>query len=302
MSFVTDQQELLTKEDITQIHNDGAQFLSIHRADLHNILLKKLDPSTIHMGTTLKSIQQTPQGLEVEFNDHSRKTYDLVIGADGIHSKVRQLAFDATPLVYQGIANWRTVIDTPSGLDHPIYMLGDTTVFLLYPINNNQTYIYAHSYEPTPPKDNPSERAKHLKTLFKQFKGYVPQALKQINDSQKIVFGLLESVSEIAWVRGNVLLIGDASHGCSPMLQQGGAQALEDGLALGEELNKGLKNDEDVATILKNFVNRRYARVEHIVRESDKRIKILPALRNEHIKKNGAPNVAMFKVIMKTNP
>lgn len=304
MSFKTDQDELLIREDITEIHNAGAQFRAIHRADLHKMLFEKLKNSKIHMGLTINAIFQEngSEEVNVELSDGSHKTYDLVVGADGIHSSVRQHIFGHVPLNYQQIATWRTVISTPEDLDHPIYMLGDDTVFLLYPINDNQTYIYAHHIEPERSQDIVENRITKLRALFSGYKGYVPKALDQIQNPDLVIPGWLDSVSEIKWTSGNVVLIGDASHACSPMLQQGGAQAIEDAWILSEELKKGLSHGNAISLILTNFVKRREARVKMIVDESDKRIKVLPEVRNNFIKQNGAPNVSMFRVIMKENP
>lgn len=304
MSFTTDQDELLICEDITEVHNSGAQFRSIHRADLHGILLNRLNKDQIRMGSTIKTmVQKDDSGaIEVEFSDQSRRIYDLVVGADGIHSEVRNKVFGEGPLVYQGIVTWRTIVKTPAGLDHPIYMLGADSVFLLYPINTDSTYIYCHHIDPSHPDDVLENRIPKLQNLFGHYKGYVPQILSQIKDANQVIPGWLESVSEIKWSKGNVVLIGDASHACSPALQQGGAQAIEDGWVLGEEINSGMSRGESITQILTNFVNRRHERVKLIAEESDKKMKILPEVRNNFIKKNGAPNVAMFRIIMKENP
>ena len=297
MSFTTDQDELVVREDLTEIHNAGAQFVSIHRASLHAMLFERVKDFEVRMGTFVKTISQNEDTgeIDVEFSDTSRKTYDLVVGADGMHSSIRQKIFGTDSLSYQGIKVWRTVVDTPEGLDHPIYMQGEDTLFLLYPLSNNKTNIYCHHIDPSQDKDVVENRISKLRVLFGNYKGFVPQVINQINDPHQIVPGQLKSVPEVKWFKGNVVLIGDASHVCTPMLQQGGALAIEDGWVLGEEINCGLSRNESIVQILTNFVNRRDKRVRFIVQESDK-------VGNGFIKQNEAQNVTMFKILMKENP
>lgn len=144
MTFTTDLNEHLITEDITNIHCDGLEFRSIHRGVLHSILLKKIDTACLRMGTQISSLQQLDKGVEVTFSDNSEKHYDLVVGADGIHSQVRKLVFVESDLLFQGLSTWRTIIKTPQGLQHPVYMLGEQSVLLFYPLKDDLTYLYAH--------------------------------------------------------------------------------------------------------------------------------------------------------------
>jgi 2-polyprenyl-6-methoxyphenol hydroxylase-like FAD-dependent oxidoreductase len=302
MIFKTDQDEFLIKEDLSEIHNATAQFRSVHRADLHALLFDKVKDSNIIMGQDVKRITQDADSCEVEFIDGTIKHYDLIVGADGLHSRVRQLVFGEIPFTYQGAVVWRSVINTPKDLEHPIYMFGEKSVFLFYPISNNQTYIAGLYYDQDRPVDIPELRLTKFKELFGNYKGLVPQALEQLKSPEQLIYGYLDSLSKITWAKGNVVLIGDASHACSPMLQQGGALAIEDALVLAQELSKGQRQRISLSGILDNYVQRRKPRVEWVVQKSDAKIKILPQQRNEIIKQKGAPNVALFRLLMKENP
>lgn len=310
MEVRTDQNELLAKADLTQIHNSGAQFRALHRATLHKLLLSKVPKSQIRMGISVNKINKTENGSQVQviFTDDSTGCYDLIIGADGINSVVRQELFGKENRLFYGVFAWRTIVNPEKKLERPIYMLGDDTVFMLYPIENSQTYIYCHKIVPENFVDCPEFRLDKIRDIFKDFKGLVPEYLQYINDSKQIFAGRIEAVSSIAWSKLSekipIILIGDASHASSPRIQQGGAQAIEDAYVLGQELKRGLNEQKSIFKILEAVVDRRHERVQWVYDQSNQN-PIDPQSRNDLInliKERGMPNVNCWKVLMAQNP
>ena len=306
MDFMDDQNNNLAHENITSIHNAGTQFMAIDRASLHELLLGSLK-TPIKMSTTVTKLTDTQTGVEVCFNNGETKTYDLVIGADGIHSQVRHLLKGEETLDYKGLALWRTIVKTPEGLVNPVYMLGLDRVLLLYPLNNENTYVYGHVIDKDRLPENAETRLSRFKTLFQDFKGYAHTALEQITDPEQLISGWLDSSPSLYWGNGSsVLLIGDARAAFSPMLQQGGAQAMEDAYVLGESLKLVLAGECSISEAVAQFIKRRNDRVQSIMTQSDSRIKAFTAeeaaARAEYFKTHGAPNVAAFKVFMQENP
>lgn len=227
----------------------------------------------------------------------------MVIGADGIHSSIRSFIYPQATVLYQGIFTWRTVIHLDQGPQNPIYMMGKETFFLLYPIDGkNNYYVYAHQIREKQEKESFEKEIKNFFDLFKEYGGHVPSVLEKINPKE-MVTGFIESVPEVLWGRERVLLVGDAAHACSPGLQQGGAQAIEDAFVWQEEFQK-TKTSLDSA--IENFKKRRDSRVKDVLTASNMRMKLMSQegmeSRYEAIRKNGPLNRAGFLAIMQDNP
>ncbi len=311
MEFTKDTNERLSFQEISHIHNSGLPFRAIHRRKLHEILMDKIDLQTIRYGTTMSKFEETEKGVKVCLNTGKESVYDLVIGADGIYSTTRTQLYHkdhSESLDDLPMRTWRAVIGPLEGLDHPIYMLGMNTVFLLYPINDNQTYIYAQVIDENFSKDQIEGRLERFKNLFKSYGGYVPKALEQINNPNQLIPGFLKSVKKVQWGEGSILLLGDAAHGCSPSLQQGGALTFEDAYVLQDEIKKKKMQSSDLSfkEILENFKQRRQDRVQKIIDMSSNGIKFIGqeelVQRYKFIQEQGAPNILAFKTFMNSNP
>lgn len=304
ITFTDHKAKILASEDITKLHNSDAQFYSIHRADLSALLFKHLKKTKIYLGTTIKRIYQNAATIKVTFSNNETKTYDLVIGADGIHSKVRELLYGPEKLNYQNIMVWRTVVELPKKLVQPIYMMGENTILLLYPINKGRTYVYAQVVDFE--KKRILDHKERIGKLFSNYRGYVPLVLKEIESKNTSIIPSRIYTNQVKWGYGNIILIGDAAHAFTPALGQGGAQAIEDAYVLSLELREGLSNHVAIGEILKNFVKRRDARIQTVMQKSSRKVKKLSAEeiqnRNNNIKKNGAPNISAFRDLMKSNP
>lgn len=302
MDFTKPDGTLIKTEPLGDIHHEKCAFGSIHRHDLHQILMQSIDSKVIRYNTTVKSLTENGNVVTVTFHDNTCQDYDLVIGADGIHSSTRELVYQdkeagKEPTETQNIHTWRTVVPSfPGAPDNPMYMLGAGSLLLVYPISN-QYYIYGHEIL-TNYNAQPQER---FFELFGSYGSFVPDILKLI-DPEKLIPGRIESVSEVRFGRGRVLLIGDAAHGCPPGIQQGGAQAFEDAYVLREEWTANRSIDE----ILDQFKQRRQDRVDKVVKLSNAPMKSFSSEQMEaiyaSIRQNGAPNVLGLKAIMGQNP
>src|SRR5262245_16624389 len=96
--FLDQQGELLCDIDLEPLWHDVGPFIGIERTKLHAALLTGAGPC--RLGTSIRAFSGAERGVSVTFSDGSIGEYDLVVGADGIHSRVRRLSFDATPPVY----------------------------------------------------------------------------------------------------------------------------------------------------------------------------------------------------------
>lgn len=256
---------VLNTADLTQAPLNRDRFVALRRAKLHSILQDQL-ATEIHYQSELVGLQTTAQGCEVETTERaSSGHYDLVIAADGLHSKVRASVFpgeDTT--IDHGIHNWRCVVDWPSHGLQPTYILGKTELFMLYPCAPNEVYLYAHEHESQAtglPLDDPHSA---LAQLFADHGPIVGEALSRAR-TQSWLHGRLQSVREPYFYRRRVAFVGDAANACSPLLQQGAAQALEDISSLAREL----VHTADIESALAAYRADREPRVRWVLERSD---------------------------------
>ncbi|HEX3615338.1 MAG TPA: FAD-dependent monooxygenase [Solirubrobacteraceae bacterium] len=243
----------------------------ITRPRLHEILTAavKRSGAKVTLGHRVRSLTDTDQGVEVELTDGSCGRYELVIGADGVFSQVRELVFsDAPKPRYTGQAVWRYNLPRPPEVDKLTMYAGPVAKAGLVPLAPDLMYLL-YIETPggeTPPPLEPATLADTLRGHLKDFGGKIAELRDLITDPSKVVFRPIETIwVEPAWQRGHVALIGDAAHATSPHVGQGAAMALEDSVVLAEELAAAATLEDAFA----GFGRRRYDRVRTIVEISE---------------------------------
>jgi FAD-dependent urate hydroxylase len=225
---------LLVEVDVAALWNGVGPCLALHRTDLHAVLLEGAKDVPIRMGVSVRAFHERNGKVSVEFDDERTAEYDLVVGADGIHSTVRHLVFgddaSARPV---GQLGWRFVAHDSRGVTTWSVMLGKRTAFLTLPIGNDTTYCYCDVV-------STAERADEEDPLqlFADFAHPAPELLSWVTDRDFVHRSTIEEVALRAWSLGRVVLIGDAAHATSPNMAQGAAMALEDALALADCLRR----------------------------------------------------------------
>lgn len=271
-------------EDVTINTTDGQQLVripgqrlagpqypanvGISRLALHKVLSETAIAlgASIRLGLSVESLGETGDSVDVLFTDGGRGRYDLVVGADGLFSKVRGLLFgDKYQPRFTGQSVWRYNFPRPAALDHLANYQGPAGNAGLVPLADNLMYMFLTSHEPGNPWMAQDSLAAEMRKRLDGFGGLIGELREQITDSSQVVYKPLEVVfvSE-PWYRGRVLLIGDAAHAATPHLGQGAGMAIEDAVVLGEELTAG----GSVAQQLERFMARRYERCKYIAESS----------------------------------
>lgn len=239
----------------------------VMRPVLHRILSARVKESgaDVRLGLTVDSLEQDEDGVDVRFSDGSTGRYDLVVGADGIYSRIRGLIFPEAPKPeYTGQSAWRMVAKRPPEIDRRHYFLGGPHKVGFTPVSDDEMYLFL--LEGTPQifrKDHELKQA--LKDLLAGYGGLLAEMRDNISDESQIVFRPLEAFFLPApWHQGRVLLIGDAAHPTTPQLASGAGIAVEDALVLAEELQADLP----IADILDSFTRRREERCRLVVEGS----------------------------------
>ncbi|HEX8330511.1 MAG TPA: FAD-dependent oxidoreductase [Hymenobacter sp.] len=235
----------------------------VSRPALHKVLTETaLESGTnVRLGVTLASYSETDHHVTATFTDGTTGTYDLIVGADGTYSKVREMVFPDVKPSFTGQAVWR--YNFPRQVDHLTnFIAPDGLAAGLVPLAENLMYMYVTSNEPTKPRIVEEDLAAQMRDRLSGHTGGIIAELRDdITDNKGVVYRPMEVVFvPEKWYKGRVVLIGDAAHSTSPHIGQGAGISVEDTLVLSEELLK----DIPLATSLENFMARRYARCKMV--------------------------------------
>jgi FAD-dependent urate hydroxylase len=269
--------KLLVDVGLDEIWGAVGPCVAVHRRDLHE-LLREAAGVPIRWGTTLESADVGATGARVRFDDGSDGDYDLLVGADGVHSSVRRLIFDAAGPRRLGQVSWRMVVAEAPAITAWTAMLARDRAFLAVPIGAGRLYCYVDVNSPDG-REPPGDVFQRLGELFGEFPEPVPAILRRLSPAEPPYFSPIEEVTLPSWVKGPVVLIGDAAHATSPNMAQGAAMAMEDAVVLAEVLASG----QSVAASLAAFEARRAPRVRWIQEQTHQRDRtrnLPPALRN----------------------
>lgn len=240
----------------------------IMRPLLHKILSSRtLELETsVRLGLTVDRLASDAEGVEVLFSDGGTRRYDLVIGADGVFSRVRGLLFpDAPRPEYTGQRVWRLVAPRPPEIDRRHYFLGGPVKVGLTPVSRDEMYMFLLETTARRPIVPDEQLPGELRTLLEGYGGVLRDIRDSLGSDSRIVLRPLEGfLLPGPWHRGRVILIGDAAHPTTPQLASGAGMAVEDALVLGDELAKAASVEEAFA----GFMARRYARCKLVVENS----------------------------------
>ena len=223
--------------------------------------------ANVYLGCTFTSIQQDAEGVDVVFTDGQRRRYDLVIGADGLYSKVREAIFPNAPQpAYSGQAVWRAVLPRPPEIETATMWMGPRIKPGVNPVSQTEMYLFVTEPRPTNEHVDPSTFATQLRALLADFPAPTLQAIRdQIGEDSQIVFRPLEGLlMPRPWSSGRVVLIGDTVHATTPHLASGACIGIEDALVLAEELDRHTEAEAALAA----FEARRWERCRMVVQNS----------------------------------
>ena len=238
----------------------------ITRARLHEILtsaVRRLG-ANVRLGLTVDELADSGDDVAVTFSDGTLGVYDLVVGADGINSLVRQLVFapDLTP-TYTGQVCWRYNVPRPPEVDRIWMFAGTGGKAGIVPLAPDLAYVLLIEAPPNGEERVPEERlAEVFRARLDEFGGVIGEMRdRHITDSARVVLRAVHAVlAPQPWHRGRIALIGDAAHATSPHLGQGAAMAIEDGIVLTQEV----LSDKPLEDALAAFEERRYPRCKFI--------------------------------------
>ncbi|WP_260986125.1 FAD-dependent monooxygenase [Bordetella genomosp. 13] len=251
----------------------GYPYHTIYRADLHRVLadaVLALDPQAIVLGTRVTSLEQDADGVTVRLADGTPYCADLMIGADGVHSCVRNALFGSDHATFSGTVAWRGVIPAaklPAHLREPyaVNWVGPGAHVIHYPLRRGELVNFVGILERDDWQVESWTERGTVAECQADFAGWnedVQTLIQALDEPYKWALMLREPLPQ--WTVGRVTLLGDACHPTLPMLASGAAMAIEDGYVLARALDEVA----DPLEALQRYEAARKERTARVVRGS----------------------------------
>ncbi|MEN3354235.1 MAG: 6-hydroxynicotinate 3-monooxygenase [Betaproteobacteria bacterium] len=219
----------------------GAPYLFLHRADLHAAILSIVPEEILHLNMKLTGLDQNAHEVTLHFADGARVHADAVIGADGVHSIIRETLLGPEQPRFTGRVAYRTTF--------PASRLGDARItpvrtkwwgpdrhMVIYYVTASRDELYFVTSVPesaewmTPESWSAKGDLDELRAAYAGFHEEVQAVLRACPEVYK--WALLDRDPLPRWWEGRVALLGDACHPMTPYMAQGAASALEDAAVL----------------------------------------------------------------------
>lgn len=243
--------------------------MGMPRADLARILFAHAEKAGVRtrFGAHVTAVEQSADAVEVYIDHESAGTYDLLIGADGLNSTVRELIGIDTKPVKNGMGIWRTFVSRPAEVEKselyyggPVYIAGYT------PTGEDSMYAFLVEKAQDRAGLGAEEATRIMLEESRAYGGPWDAIRADLEAGAPANYTWFTShIVPGRWNRGRVVIIGDAAHSCPPTIAQGAAQGLEDAFVLTELLTGRAAIDED---LWDEFHARRIPRATAVVEAS----------------------------------
>ncbi|WP_412675818.1 FAD-dependent oxidoreductase [Bacillus paramycoides] len=248
---------------------------AIWRSELSGILVEKAQSLGVYIewNKTLKSYTEREYEVNVTFEDESTLTCDILVGFDGIHSKVRDIMLGRNiHPQFLGMGSWRFPIEfskSKSFNETLMFHNGSTKVGIV-PLSESAGYAFILKPVKVDYWDDKMTRYERVMDIVDPFGGASSLIKEGLSKDFPIIFTLVEEVVlEENWYSNRVVIGGDAAHASAPNLAQGAAMAIEDAIVLAEEID----NHDSFYKAFQSYFKRRYEKARKIQKLSSELIR-----------------------------
>ena len=244
-----------------------------HRADLRAMFWQALRDPLIRLDHRCVEVNQTEDEVQITLTGSTgqttRVTADVLIGADGIHSVIREAITPNSSARFSGLCAFRCLVPTdkvPEMALRPVQTiwLGPGRHFVHYPISGGRL-VNIVAVTPAGSWRTESWTAEgNISDLVREFQGWderLNQLILSATETRR--WAIYDRAPLEKWTQGRVTLLGDAAHAMVPFFAQGAAQAIEDAVVLADCLTSADRNS--VATALRRYENIRRPRANHVL-------------------------------------
>jgi salicylate hydroxylase len=226
----------------------GAPYYHFHRGDLVSLLAEALAQERLHVGHKLVALDQNRESVIARFNNGATAEADLLVGADGIHSRVRGLVFGPEKPRFTGCVAWRALVPAErikhlevETVSHNWMGPGGHVVHYWVSAGRMMNVVCVVEHGDWT-KESWTDKGE-VSDVLARYEGWHPTVRGLISAFPETFIWALHDRAELPrWSAGRVALLGDACHPMLPMMAQGAAQAIEDGAALASLL-KAMPDD-----------------------------------------------------------
>jgi salicylate hydroxylase len=277
VSLAFDDAHLRFREPLRAIAQQkyGARYITAHRADVHRLLQERVAANAIHINARCTKVATTGSAAVATFEDGQQIEADVIAGADGIRSTVRECLFGSAPARYTQQMGWRGIVPIEhvprqvgpgrsvriSPEDY-VGWIGPTGHVICYPIRGGELYnLFVGRVSEQWEEESwtvPSSKAEML-TAFAGWNDALLGMLDKIEEVYK--WGIYDRDPLNEWTRGRVTLMGDAAHPMMPTLAQGASITIEDAYTLARNLARGA---DDPQRALKSYETERLGRARRV--------------------------------------
>lgn len=253
-----------------------APYNQAHRADLHEILARvaqELKPDVVHLNKRATGFEENADGVELFFDDGTSAKGDVLVGADGVKSVIRDQISGVVPATYTGDSAWRITIPKeklPANFMEEVMSvwMGPGKHAVSYWIRGGEILNFVGCVE-MPPKSEESWTAKfpweNMKADFEGWHDDINTIIDLANRDECYLWALYKRPVNNAWSSARATILGDAAHATLPYLAQGAAMAIEDGAVLA----RALRQVDDIGEALQLYQRNRMERTARVVDTSD---------------------------------
>lgn len=218
----------------------GASYITVHRGDMHAMQIDAIAPGTMHFGKRLESIDDSGDDVNLVFADGSSSRADIVIGADGINSRIREALLGPESPIYSGWVAHRALITGDKLRKYNLefedcvkWWSEDRHMMVYYTSGKRDEYYYVTG---VPHKELDFDGAfvdSSREEMFEAFEGYHDTVQALIESTDTVTKWPLKNRNPLPlWSRGRLVLLGDACHPMKPHMAQGAGMAIEDAAML----------------------------------------------------------------------
>jgi 2-polyprenyl-6-methoxyphenol hydroxylase-like FAD-dependent oxidoreductase len=224
-----------------RMHPDraGKPALSLHRADLQMLLRSQLAPGILRLCFEGAGHTQSADGVELASRAGERLPGAILVGADGLQSRVRAQLHGEQAARFVGYTGWRCVAPAiPRGYEGSwlTESWGEGKRFGISPLGDNRCYWYATTNGPAGVATSPNQAKQQLLDVFGHWHAPIPELIAGTRADDILRSDIFDRPNGIRWTDQRVTLLGDAAHPMTPNLGQGACAALEDAWVLAKEV------------------------------------------------------------------
>ncbi len=234
----------------------GAPYMQVHRADLHEVLLaacRALSPEVLQLGRQAAVFRESDDEAIVRFADDSEERGDLVVGADGVKSRLRTSLFGERPAQFTGVVAWRGTVDMDalpleSRIPDSNVWTRPNRQIVQHPVCSGRVmHVSGLASEQEWVEESWTARSTLADALavFTGFSPLVQSMLERVPSDKWFKYALHDRLPLPTWMRGRAVLLGDAAHPMLPFLAQGASMGIEDAWVLAAALSSDMVNVED---------------------------------------------------------